>query len=160
MLSRWRSQQGKLQRPKTFHNIHCLQRLSGVKTCAAVIVLLYRSFKMPQYTMNSADGLTFVLLSMLFDRSAEQVQANIECNAVSAVHITHHFLKRMVGYGGSQPCLKAAAGHLLAAGHRAVACATNVSLVAGWWCLQQIICRAGPLQPSYAAHSRCSHPDL
>lgn len=31
-----------------------------------------------------------------FCRSIEQVQANIECNAVSAVSITHHFLKRMV----------------------------------------------------------------
>ena len=30
-------------------------------------------------------------------RTAEQIGANIECNAVSAVHVTHHFLKRMVG---------------------------------------------------------------
>jgi hypothetical protein len=29
-------------------------------------------------------------------RTIEQVAANIECNAVSAVQVTHHFLKRMV----------------------------------------------------------------
>jgi hypothetical protein len=29
-------------------------------------------------------------------RTIEQVSANIECNAVSAVQVTHHFLKRMV----------------------------------------------------------------
>ncbi len=29
-------------------------------------------------------------------RTIEQVQANLECNATSAVHITHHFLRIMV----------------------------------------------------------------
>jgi hypothetical protein len=29
-------------------------------------------------------------------RSAEEVRKNIECNALSAVDVTHHFLKRMV----------------------------------------------------------------
>jgi hypothetical protein len=29
-------------------------------------------------------------------RTAEEVRKNIECNALSAVDVTHHFLKRMV----------------------------------------------------------------
>lgn len=33
---------------------------------------------------------------LLFCRSAEEVRKNIECNALSAVDVTHHFLKRMV----------------------------------------------------------------
>jgi hypothetical protein len=36
-------------------------------------------------------------------RTAEQIQANIECNALSAVHITHHFLKRLVGGSDCMP---------------------------------------------------------
>lgn len=32
-------------------------------------------------------------------RSAEEVRKNIECNALSAVDVTHHFLKRMVSEG-------------------------------------------------------------
>lgn len=38
----------------------------------------------------------YILSGFFYTRSAEQVQANIECNALSAVHITHHFLKRMM----------------------------------------------------------------
>ncbi len=30
-------------------------------------------------------------------RTADEVRKNIECNAFSAVDVTHHFLKRMVG---------------------------------------------------------------
>jgi hypothetical protein len=35
-------------------------------------------------------------------RTAEEVRKNIECNALSAVDVTHHFLKRMVS-GATAP---------------------------------------------------------
>ncbi|KAF8072870.1 HSD17B12 [Scenedesmus sp. PABB004] len=38
----------------------------------------------------------YILSGFFYARSIEQVQANIECNAVSAVNITHHFLQRMM----------------------------------------------------------------
>jgi hypothetical protein len=47
------------------------------------------------------------------NRTAEEVRANIECNAMSAVDVTHHFLKRMVR--GGQAGARGAQGLLLAA---------------------------------------------
>lgn len=38
----------------------------------------------------------YILSGFFYSRPVEAVLANIECNAVSAVAITHHFLKRMV----------------------------------------------------------------
>ncbi|GBF94051.1 testosterone 17-beta-dehydrogenase [Raphidocelis subcapitata] len=38
----------------------------------------------------------YILSGFFYTRTAEQIRANIECNALSAVHITHHFLKRMM----------------------------------------------------------------
>eukprot|EP00879_Flechtneria_rotunda_P031704 GHRR01034658.1.p1 GENE.GHRR01034658.1~~GHRR01034658.1.p1 ORF type:complete len:343 (+),score=65.61 GHRR01034658.1:1317-2345(+) len=38
----------------------------------------------------------YILSGFFYTRSIEQVQANIECNAVSAVNITHHYLQQMM----------------------------------------------------------------
>ncbi|WIA08978.1 hypothetical protein OEZ85_008392 [Tetradesmus obliquus] len=38
----------------------------------------------------------YILPGFFYTKTIEQVQANIECNAVSAVQVTHHFLKRMM----------------------------------------------------------------
>lgn len=41
----------------------------------------------------------FLLMGFFEDKPVEQHMANIECNALSAIRLTHHFYKRMVDQG-------------------------------------------------------------
>lgn len=41
----------------------------------------------------------YIMKGFFYARTAEEVRKNIECNALSAVDVTHHFLKRMMDDG-------------------------------------------------------------
>lgn len=50
----------------------------------------------PTQLVPDADVVLALLVLSAVCRTAEEVRKNIECNALSAVDVTHHFLKRMV----------------------------------------------------------------